>query len=158
MRSAALPVSITEATEASQALRADVERLICQLSPGRAVSVEELREIVSSPASRLLIARDVNGAAVGTLTVALFPIPSGLRAWIEDVVVDDVARSRGVGEALVRVAIELAHAAGARTIELTSRPSRAAANRLYRRLGVEVRDTNVYRLRGPPLPGHRARP
>jgi ribosomal protein S18 acetylase RimI-like enzyme len=75
----------------------------------------------------------------------MFPIPTGLRAWIEDVVVDDAARGRGVGEALNRAALERARAAGATTVDLTSRPSREAANRLYRRLGFEARDTNVYR-------------
>jgi ribosomal protein S18 acetylase RimI-like enzyme len=79
------------------------------------------------------------------LTLAVFPIPTGVRAWIEDVVVDQSARGRGVGEALSRRALELAAQAGARTVELTSRPSREAANRLYRRLGFEARETNVYR-------------
>jgi ribosomal protein S18 acetylase RimI-like enzyme len=76
----------------------------------------------------------------------VFRIPTGLRAWIEDVVVDGSARGRGVGEALNRAAIDRARAAGATTVDLTSRPSREAANRLYRRLGFEQRTTNVYRL------------
>ena len=83
-------------------------------------------------------------------------IPSGGRAWIEDVVTDETARGRGVGEALTLRAVELAGAAGARTVELTSRPSREAANRLYLRLGFETRETNVYRLEiggGPPPAG-----
>jgi len=82
---------------------------------------------------------------VGALALVLFRIPTGLRAWIEDVVVDEVARGRGVGEALNRAAIERARAAGARTVDLTSRPSREVANRLYRRLGFVERETNVYR-------------
>jgi len=80
------------------------------------------------------------------MTLVVFRIPTGVRAWIEDVVVDEAARGRGVGEALNRVAIQRAHDAGARTVDLTSRPSREAANRLYSRLGFEQRDTNVYRL------------
>jgi ribosomal protein S18 acetylase RimI-like enzyme len=83
---------------------------------------------------------------VGSLTLAMFRIPTGVRAWIEDVVVDESARGRGVGEALTQEALGRARAAGARTVELTSRPSREAANRLYLRLGFEVRDTNVYRF------------
>jgi len=85
------------------------------------------------------------GVTVGVLALVLFRIPTGLRAWIEDVVVDEAARGGGVGEALNRVAIERARAAGALTVDLTSRPSREAANRLYRRLGFVERETNVYR-------------
>jgi len=80
------------------------------------------------------------------MTLALFRIPTGLRAWIEDVVVDEAARGRGVGEALNRAAIERARGEGATTVDLTSRPSREAANRLYQRLGFQERPTNVYRL------------
>ena len=83
---------------------------------------------------------------VGSLTLALYRIPTGVKAWIEDVVVDDVARGRGVGEALNRAAIEEARRRGAKDVSLTSRPSREAANRLYRRIGFEARETNVYRL------------
>ena len=82
---------------------------------------------------------------MGSLTLALFRIPTGVRAWIEDVVVDDAARGAGVGEALVGAAVERAGAVGAKTVDLTSRPSREAANRLYVRLGFESRTTNVYR-------------
>jgi ribosomal protein S18 acetylase RimI-like enzyme len=91
---------------------------------------------------------DVDGepAILGSMTLVVFRIPTGLRAWIEDVVVDGSARGRGVGEALNRAAIDRARAAGATTVDLTSRPSREAANRLYRRLGFEQRTTNVYRL------------
>jgi ribosomal protein S18 acetylase RimI-like enzyme len=79
------------------------------------------------------------------LTLAMFRIPTGLRAWVEDVAVDVAARGKGVGERLSREALRLAAARGARTVELTSRPSREAANRLYQRIGFERRETNVYR-------------
>ncbi len=99
-----------------------------------------------SPATVLLVARDGEPPEiVGTLTLVVFRIPTGLRAWVEDVVVDDSVRGRGVGSALTREALRRAEAAGARTVDLTSRPSREAANRLYRRLGFELRETNVYR-------------
>lgn len=124
-------------------------RLVPQLSattgpPDRAA----LQQIVSSPAVTLLVAR-AEGTIIGTLTLAMFPIPTGFRAWIEDVVVDEAARGRGVGEALTHEAISLARAAGARTVDLTSRPSRQAAGRLYERAGFEERDTRVYRYRMP---------
>jgi ribosomal protein S18 acetylase RimI-like enzyme len=93
----------------------------------------------------LFVARDGSGAVVGSLTLALFRVPTGVRAWIEDVVVDEAARGSGAGAALVAAALDRAAAAGARTVDLTSRPSREAANRLYRRVGFVERVTNVYR-------------
>lgn len=141
-------VQIVEATEVTDALVEAFGRLIPQLSsstppPGR----EELRAIVESPASILLLAVDAgSGAILGSLTLAWFRIPTGVRAWIEDVVVDGEARGRGVGEALNREALERARELGARTVDLTSRPSREAANRLYQRIGFIARDTNVYRF------------
>jgi len=124
-------------------------RLVPQLSattgpPG----YKALEEIVGSPAVTVLIAR-AGGTIVGTLTLAMFPIPTGFRAWIEDVVVDEAARGRGIGEALTTEAIGLARAAGAKTVDLTSRRSRKAAGRLYERAGFEERETRVYRYRMP---------
>lgn len=84
---------------------------------------------------------------IGMLTLATFPIPTGIRAWIEDVVVAAAARGSGAGMALVEAAVDRARELGARTVDLTSRPSREAANRLYQRAGFEQRDTNIYRLR-----------
>ncbi len=101
--------------------------------------------LVASDSVNLLIARDKGGRVVGTLTLVVFGIPTGVRAWIEDVIVDDEARGQGVGAALTEKALETARLAGARTVDLTSRPSREAANRLYQRLGFEQRDTHVYR-------------
>ncbi|MGY4644887.1 GNAT family N-acetyltransferase [Cellulomonas sp. URHB0016] len=123
-------------------------RLLPQLSAGAAeVTAEHLREIVGSATTSLLVAR-VDGRIAGSLTLAVFAIPTGRRAWVEDVVVDAGARGRGVGEALTRAALERATALGARTVDLTSRPSRAAANRLYQRVGFERRETSVYRWSG----------
>lgn len=121
-------------------------RLIPQLStsnppPTRA----KLDEIVSSPATVLFVAR-VENQIVGALTLAIFRIPTGLRAWIEDVVVDGEVRGSGVGEGLNRAALAEAKRRGAVTVDLTSRPSRTDANRLYQRLGFMIRETNVYRL------------
>jgi ribosomal protein S18 acetylase RimI-like enzyme len=122
-------------------------RLIPQLSRSNPPPTRErLAEIVDSPATDLLVAYDDDGMIVGSLTLALFRIPTGLRAWIEDVVVDEAARGQGVGEALNRAALDRAREAGATTVDLTSRPSREAANRLYQRLGFELRETNVYRI------------
>ena len=104
-----------------------------------------LSRLIAWDSNTLLLAR-VDGAIVGTLTLVMFPIPTGLRAWIEDVVVDERGRGSGVGAALTTEAVRLAREQGARSIDLTSRPSRAAANRLYERLGFRARESRLYRL------------
>jgi ribosomal protein S18 acetylase RimI-like enzyme len=125
-------------------------RLVPQLSkttipPDRAA----LDRIVGSPAVTVLVARD-GGMIVGTLTLVMFPIPTGIRAWIEDVVVDQAAGRKGIGTALSEEALRIAQAGGARTVDLTSRPSREAAGRLYEKVGFKLRETRVYRyLLGP---------
>lgn len=144
-------VEVREATVVDDALVDAMARLVPQLSSSNPPpDAAALEAIVSSDASVLLVAVDrsaAGGAAIlGSMTLALFRIPTGLRAWIEDVVVDEAARGRGVGEALNRAAIERARGEGATTVDLTSRPSREAANRLYQRLGFQERPTNVYRL------------
>jgi len=141
-------MDIVEVTEVTEELCTAFRRLIPQLSSSNPPPArEELAAIVSSPATVLFVARDPDrgGEIVGTLTLALFRIPTGLRAWIEDVVVDGSARGKGVGEALNLAALARAASAGATTVDLTSRPSREAANRLYQRIGFTRRDTNVYR-------------
>jgi ribosomal protein S18 acetylase RimI-like enzyme len=122
-------------------------RLIPQLSssspsPGE----EELNAIVTDPLSILYLAR-VDGQIVGSLTLAMYQIPTGLKAWIDDVVVDESARGRGIGEALSAAALEEAGRRGAKDVSLTSRPFRESANRLYQRLGFEPYETNVYRYK-----------
>jgi ribosomal protein S18 acetylase RimI-like enzyme len=142
-------IQVEEATELFEGLPEVVERLVRQLSRSSpAPSATELEEIVRSPASHLLLARDADGEIVGMLTLVVFRIPTGLRAWVEDVVVDEAVRGRGVGAELTNAAIRLAAERGARTVDLTSRPSREAANRLYQRLGFVQRETNVYRFGG----------
>ena len=122
-------------------------RLIPQLSRSSPPPDErELREVVATPGTVVLVARDDDGTVLGSLTLVTFRIPTGMRAWIEDVVVDEAASRRGVGSALNRAALDAARARGCKTVDLTSRPSREAANRLYQRLGFEARDTNVYRF------------
>ena len=122
-------------------------RLVPQLSKSNPPPTErELAAIVTSRGSVLFVAYDEDDEIVGSLTLILFRIPTGLRAWIEDVVVDEIARGKGVGNKLNEAAIDYARKAGAKTVDLTSRPSREAANRLYKRLGFKMRDTNVYRF------------
>jgi ribosomal protein S18 acetylase RimI-like enzyme len=140
-------VTVSEPTEVTEELVEAFAALIPQLSSSSPpTSRAELVEMIRSEADTLFVARDVDGRIVGTLTLAVFRIPTGVRAWIEDVVVDDGARGKGVGDALVDAAVIKARAAGAKTVDLTSRPSREAANRLYVRKGFELRTTNVYRI------------
>jgi ribosomal protein S18 acetylase RimI-like enzyme len=121
-------------------------RLLPQLSRSAPpLGQAELEAIVGYPADTVLMARSA-GAIVGTLTLVMFPLPTGMRAWIEDVVVDEAARGQGVGEALTHEALRIAQEAGARTVDLTSRPAREAAGRLYERLGVTLRDSRLYRF------------
>jgi ribosomal protein S18 acetylase RimI-like enzyme len=139
-------LEIVECTEVTPEVVDAFERLVPQLSSSNPPpAADELREIAASPATVLLLALD-DGDIVGSLTLALFRIPTGLRAWIEDVVVDGAARGKGVAEALNRAALDRARSLGARTVDLTSRPSRDAANNLYRKLGFAQRETNVYRF------------
>ena len=140
-----MSVVVEQATIANAELIEAFQRLIPQLSSSNPPPTqEELAEIISAPSTVLFIAR-LDEHIVGTLTLATFRIPTGVRAWIEDVVVDSAARGHGVGEALNQAAILEAHHRGAITVDLTSRPSREAANRLYQRIGFVARDTNVYR-------------
>lgn len=137
---------VYEATEVTPALLAAMRSLVPLLSSSAPPLTETaLAAIVASPGSRLLVA-ERDGAIIGTLTLVLFAIPSGVRGLIEDVIVDERARGRGVGEALTRAALDLARTAGARTVDLTSRPTREAANRLYLRVGFVRRETNAYRF------------
>jgi ribosomal protein S18 acetylase RimI-like enzyme len=139
-------VSVRRADAVPAALVEAVARLMPQLSSTAGPPTkEQLSEIVESPRSVLLLAETGSGQLVGMLTLVTYRIPTGLRAVIEDVVVDEDRRGLGVGSALVNEALAEAKARGARHVDLTSRPARVAANRLYMRLGFVKRDTNVYR-------------
>lgn len=140
-----MDITVEIATSVDDELVDAYARLIPQLSssnpaPGR----EALAAIVGSTDAAVFVAK-ADGRIVGSLTLVVFRIPTGVRAWIEDVVVDESARGHGVGEAMNRAALDEARRRGATTVDLTSRPSREAANRLYQRLGFVKRDTNVYR-------------
>jgi ribosomal protein S18 acetylase RimI-like enzyme len=139
-------VAVTQATTVNDELVAAFARLVPQLSTSaEPPSREQLEEIVASPAATVLLARDDSGQIIGSLTLVIFRTPTGARAWIEDVVVDESARGQGAGEALVAEAIRFASDSGVRTVDLTSRPSRESANRLYEKIGFQARETNVYR-------------
>src|SRR3984957_18952947 len=138
-------VEIEAATQATSDLVEGLNRLLPQLSTSAApLTLDDVASMVSSDAVTLYVARH-ESRVVGTLTLAVFAIPTGWRAWIEDVVVDEAARGLGVGEQLTMAAVDEARRRGVRSIDLTSRPTREAANALYQKLGFELRATNVYR-------------
>jgi ribosomal protein S18 acetylase RimI-like enzyme len=140
-----MSVHVEVAKEATAELVDALNRLLPQLSSNAApLTMADLTELTASSAITLFVARD-GERIVGSLTLVVFPIPTGLRAWIEDVVVDESARGTGVGDALTNAAIDESRRRHVRSLDLTTRPSREAANRLYARLGFELRDTNVYR-------------
>jgi len=136
-------MKIEQITEATPELVEVIERLLPQLSEARTPpTLEQLAETVAG--ETMLVARDDAGEIIGTLTLITYRVSSGLKARIEDVIVDESARGQGIGEALTREAMQRATVAGARMVELTSMPYREAANRLYRRLGFVNKRTNVY--------------
>jgi ribosomal protein S18 acetylase RimI-like enzyme len=138
-------MSVERAHHASPELLEALQRLLPQLSPERPLpTTAELLELMAAHGSTLLLARDELRHIVGTLTLVVFRTTTELRARIEDVVVDESARRKGLGEQLVREALRLAQERGAGEVSLTSRTDREAANRLYRRVGFDLRETNVY--------------
>lgn len=108
-------------------------------------SKEYLQSLAESENTHLIIAYDGN-VIIGTTTLIINKLPSGIKAWIEDVIVDDTVRGKGVGKQLVNFAIKLAKEKGIKKIDLTSNPQRVAANGLYIKLGLKKRDTNMYRF------------
>jgi ribosomal protein S18 acetylase RimI-like enzyme len=137
--------AIEQVTAVTDELVKAYERLLPQLSRTADADEKTLARVVTSSATTLLISRQ-GGQIVGMCALVTFCIPTGVRSWIEDVVVDESARGQGIGSALVEAAVHLARDAGARSVDLTSRPERAEANLLYQRLGFDRRDTNVYRF------------
>jgi ribosomal protein S18 acetylase RimI-like enzyme len=139
-------MKVEQVRNCDDALLIGVNALLPQLSgTARPLSQSEIKTIVDSDTAYLLVARDDNKIC-GMLTLIVFRIPTGVRAWIEDVVVSESSRGKGVGKSLVASAANMAREQGARTLDLTSRPEREAANRLYRKAGFVQRDTNVYRI------------
>jgi ribosomal protein S18 acetylase RimI-like enzyme len=139
-------VTVEVAGEVTPDLVAAFEHLVPQLSRSSPTpDAATLAEVVASPSNTVFVARNGDGTIVGTLTLVVVRIPTAARAWIEDVVVDESARGRGAASALTNAALARAAELGARTVDLTSRPSREDANRLYQKLGFVKRETNVYR-------------
>jgi ribosomal protein S18 acetylase RimI-like enzyme len=139
-------IDIHEISSADEKTLRVVNELIPQLSQSASVMNEmQLRRLVESQATKLYFAQE-RDVVLGMLSLVVFSIPTGTKAWVEDVVVAQTARGKGVGMALMNHALAVAKDAGAKSVDLTSRPSREAANKLYQKLGFMARETNVYRL------------
>ena len=135
-------------TQADDELYGAFQRLIPQLTDNNPPpSLDNLAALLQDPASTLIVARNENDKIVGALTLAVYRVPTGIRSVIEDVIVDSSARGQGIGEALMKRAIDVARETGARNISLTSNPIREAANKLYLRVGFTKRDTNAYQIK-----------
>jgi len=136
-------MTIEQAHEATEELLAAIHRLLPQLTEARTPpTLEQLAQTVAG--QTVLVARDDDGSIVGTLTLVMYRVSSGLKGRLEDVIVDTSARGQGVGDALVREGMARANAARVLMLELTSMPYRESANRLYKRLGFVRKPTNVY--------------
>ena len=141
-------MQIDVATQADKELYDAFQRLVPQLTNNNPPpSLDDLADLVRDSSSTLMIARDDHGKIVGALTLTVYRVPTGIRSIIEDVIVDNSARGQGIGEALMKYAIDLAREKGAKNISLTSNPTREAANRLYLRVGFKKRETNAYQIK-----------
>jgi ribosomal protein S18 acetylase RimI-like enzyme len=139
-------VRVEVVKEATAEVHAALAHLLPQLIATLPIpTMERLRAIVADPAVTLLLAKD-GDEIIGTTTVIVYTTPFWIKARLDEVVVDEAARGKGVGEALVKASLELAREKGVEVVELQSRGSREAANRLYQRMGFELRETNVYRM------------
>lgn len=124
-----------------------INRLIAQLSTSSHTFTEaELNSLIASPQSHLY-ALEYDEKIIGMVTLCIYQCPTGRKAWIEDVVVDQNHRGKGYGKLMVRKAMEECQNRGNVTLMLTSRPSRMVANQLYQSLGFEKRETNVYKMK-----------
>jgi ribosomal protein S18 acetylase RimI-like enzyme len=139
-------INISELTEASSSVLQSINELLPQLSSSaQVISMDRLSELVESDNTIIFLGTDDNDQILGMLSLIVMKIPTGNKAWIEDVVVDQTARGKGMGKALMNHALERAKKLAVKSVDLTSRPSRETANMLYQSLGYQIRETNVYR-------------
>ena len=140
-------IHFEQAREASEELLTAMQRLMAQLTAVPPPDMVELNEMLTSGATSLFLARQADETIIGMAALTVFRVPSGLKAWIEDVVVDESQRGKGIGQALTVACIDHARALGVSSIHLTSNPRRIAANKLYQKLGFQHHETNLYQLK-----------
>ncbi len=140
-----MTVSITRVETVTPELLAAFERLIPQLTKAPIPTPAELQNLIDSPGVLILArAPGIDGEIVGAGTLGVFRTPSGLHAHVEDIIVDESMRGRGIGEALVNHLLEIARQMGLKGVSLTCNPRRVAANALYQKIGFKKWETNVY--------------
>jgi ribosomal protein S18 acetylase RimI-like enzyme len=140
-------IHLEQAQQASKEILTAMQRLMAQLTAAPPPDKKELGEMLFSDATSLFLARQTDETIIGMAALTVFRVPSGLKAWIEDVVVDESQRGKGIGQALTEACIEHARARGVSSIHLTSNPKRIAANTLYQKLGFQRHETNLYQLK-----------
>jgi ribosomal protein S18 acetylase RimI-like enzyme len=141
-------MQINIVTQADEELYEAFQRLIPQLTNNNPPpSLNDLADLLRDASSTLMVARADNNQIVGALTLTVYRVPTGIRSIIEDVIVDNSARGQGIGDTLMKYAINLAREKGTQNISLTSNPMREAANRLYLRVGFKKRETNAYQYK-----------
>jgi len=141
-------IEITYATELTDSLYEACQRLVPQLTHNNPPPTRlQLAHMLASTASFLFFAKhpDFGEEIIGMATLVLYHVPTGLRGYVEDIVVDEKARGRRIGELLTRACLDQAKKAGAPQVMLTCNPGRTSANQTYVRMGFELRKTNVYR-------------
>ncbi len=139
---------IEEVTDATAEVHEALARLLPQLNPTLPLPTRErIERLMADPDVTLVVARD-GDRIVGTATVIVYTTPYWIKARLDEVVVDRDARGKGVGEAIVRHCLEVGRRKGAQVAELQSGRGkvRAAAHRLYKRIGFEVRDSDIFRI------------
>jgi len=138
---------IDEVTNLTDEIYDSVCKLVPQLGTYKVIPArDEILALINSEASKLLIARypDEDSAVVGILTISIYRVPTGVRSIVEDVIVDNEMRRRGIARALMLTALDIARGAGANGVALTSNPQRVEANLLYQKMGFAKRETNAY--------------
>ena len=141
-------ITIESVRKPTAQILAALERLLPQLNPTLAVpDMERLQRLIADPAVTLLVAKE-GDEIVGTTTVIVYTTPFWVKARLDEVVVGAGARGKGVGEALVKAALDVGRERGAQVAELQSGrgEARKAAHRLYERLGFKIRETDVMRI------------
>lgn len=136
---------IKEVTSNTVMLTDAIVHLLRQLTTkGRQINPNDLDHLIASENSHLFVAMDDNGNLAGMITVGIYEAPTGRKGWIEDVVVDEAYRGRGIGKQLTLHAIDFAKQQFVNQLSLTSNPGRVAANKLYPQTGFSLKETNVY--------------
>lgn len=140
--------TIEQITEFNESEAEQIRSLSKQIGHNyKELTTEDYKQMITSPCNFLYVAKEVTtGKIVGMITLLVIRIPYVKKSSFEDLVVDENYRGQGIGTLLLDHAISKAKSENAAYVDFTSRPRRIEGNELYKRLGFEKRETNVYRL------------